>query len=74
MKRKVRMSIISIIACLKLLSIIISLRHIRVIKMTQSDIWNYQDKACVQHKLRNIIIHCTLNLTVRKVIKWLNYS
>ena len=51
----------------------ISVRCIEVTKKTLNDIQDHQEKICTGHKLRDMLIHHTLNLTVKKVMKWLNY-
>ena len=68
------MSIISITACYELLIIMISVRHIRVTKKTLSNIQSHQERTYTGHKSRDVLTHCTLDLTVKKVTKWLNHS
>ena len=67
------MSTNSITAYYRSLVIIMSIRHIKVIRKTQSDTQNYQEETCMKCKLRNTLTHHTLDLTVKKAIKWLNY-
>ena len=68
------MSIISITACHELPVIMMSVRHIKVIKKASDTTQNHQEKTCTEHKSRDMLTHHTLNLTVKKVMKWLNHS
>ena len=68
------MSNISTTACHELCAITTLVRHIEVIRKTLSNIWDYQEITCMKHRLRDMLTHHTLSLTVRKAIRWLNYS
>ena len=68
------MSTNNMTACHELPVITTPVRCIRVTRMTSDDIQDHQEKTCTEHKSKNVLIHCTLNLTVKKVMKWLNHS